>query len=443
MMMNTNKKITASLFVLVLALVVVGTAKFCAAYGEGYPPPAPQLVSPSNSILVTIGSLTLTWNAIPHANYYNVAYIGESDYSQGLDLWAAFSDGTYSQNLQNTEYTITEEYLRDVMVYNTARSDDTFYWKVNANVDSVYYWPESWSPFSEAWCFNVLKWPAAWVDNTYWEAWTYDNSLEMIDYQTYLNRSYWGRPSPGYWELDTIPITISHTPHLRWTDRSTDQQPKPVNFADRYRVQLSASSAFDSLIADITTENISYTTPALSPGAYYWRVRSETNDGQLVTEWNSPRKFVIASGPTGTMGVSVSISQTSQSGANGATLTYTVTVNNTGNASDNYSLTVTDDAGWSPSVSPTSLLNILSGSSGAATLSVTIPSGAVDGTIDSITVTATSQTNNTVENSATCTAIVAAGGGATGGGTSPVVYVGVAVVIVAILGAILVVIKPF
>jgi len=95
--------------------------------------------------------------------------------------------------------------------------------------------------------------------------------------------------------LDIIPITISHTAHLSWTDRSTDQQQKPVNFADRYRVQLSTSSNFESLIVDATTENTSYTTSELSPDAYYWRVRSETNGG-LVTEWNTPRKFVIASG---------------------------------------------------------------------------------------------------------------------------------------------------
>jgi len=198
-MMMKIKKITATLFVLFLALVMMGMVNLCAAYGEGYPPPAPQLVSPQDGILVTIDSLTLTWNAISHANSYYVSYIRETYKNQGLDLWAAFMSPP-SQNLQDTEYTIPEEYLSDVLVYNTP-NDDTFYWKVNANVDSDYYWPESWSPYSEIWSFNVLKWPAARVDNTYWGAWTSDNSLETIDYQTYLDLSYGGglAPAIGSW----------------------------------------------------------------------------------------------------------------------------------------------------------------------------------------------------------------------------------------------------
>jgi uncharacterized repeat protein (TIGR01451 family) len=101
--------------------------------------------------------------------------------------------------------------------------------------------------------------------------------------------------------------------------------------------------------------------------------------------------------------VSVSITPTSQSRADNATLAYTVTVSNTGDVSDNYILTVNDNAGWSPIVSSTSF-NVFAGSSGSATLSVTIPSNAIGGTIDNITVTATSQADNTVSGSASCTA---------------------------------------
>jgi hypothetical protein len=108
-------------------------------------------------------------------------------------------------------------------------------------------------------------------------------------------------------------------------------------------------------------------------------------------------------------GVSVSISPTSQSGANGATLIYTVTINNTGNVSDNYSLTVSDTASWLTSVSPTSL-TVPAGSNGTSTLTVTVPSlivtapsSEVVGTIDNIKVTA----NGTgVNSSASCTAQV-------------------------------------
>jgi uncharacterized membrane protein len=104
--------------------------------------------------------------------------------------------------------------------------------------------------------------------------------------------------------------------------------------------------------------------------------------------------------------VDVSISPSSQNGAEGATLTYTVTItNNRGDASDNYVLTVADNAQWSTSISPTSLL-IPAFDFGTATLNVTIPDNAVLGTIDNITVMATSQADNTVGDSAGCTAQV-------------------------------------
>lgn len=105
-------------------------------------------------------------------------------------------------------------------------------------------------------------------------------------------------------------------------------------------------------------------------------------------------------------GVSVSISPSLQIAVNGATLTYTVTVLNTGNVSDNYSLVVSDNASpsWSPSVSPT-LLTVSAGSSGNSLLRVTVPSGGANGAIDNLTVTV----NGTgVSDSSSCTAQVAA-----------------------------------
>jgi uncharacterized repeat protein (TIGR01451 family) len=104
--------------------------------------------------------------------------------------------------------------------------------------------------------------------------------------------------------------------------------------------------------------------------------------------------------------VGVSISPNSQVGENGATLTYTVTVNNTGNVSDNYSLAVSDNAGptWSPSLSNHVVVNLAPGASDNENLIVTIPSNVIVGTIDNITVTATSNTDNTVSGSDSCTA---------------------------------------
>jgi hypothetical protein len=89
-----------------------------------------------------------------------------------------------------------------------------------------------------------------------------------------------------------------------------------------------------------------------------------------------------------TKGVNVTISPTYENGPNGAVLTYTVTVTNTGNVSNTYNLTATNTAGWSENVSPASL-TIPAFSNGNATLSVKVPSNAIGGTIDNVTVTAT------------------------------------------------------
>jgi hypothetical protein len=104
-----------------------------------------------------------------------------------------------------------------------------------------------------------------------------------------------------------------------------------------------------------------------------------------------------------TRSVSVSISPNDSIGQGEVTLIYKIMINNTGDVPDNYSLRIIDNAGWSPRVLPTSLLNVSPGENRNATLSVTVPSNAVGGT-DNMTVTATSQTDNTVSGSASCTA---------------------------------------
>jgi uncharacterized membrane protein len=102
-----------------------------------------------------------------------------------------------------------------------------------------------------------------------------------------------------------------------------------------------------------------------------------------------------------TRGVSVSISPVESEGMQGRGLSYTVAVTNTGNVTDNYDLTASDNAGWSPSISEDSL-EVPAGENHTATLSVTVPDDAAPGTRDRITVTATSQENGAVTASASC-----------------------------------------
>ena len=102
-------------------------------------------------------------------------------------------------------------------------------------------------------------------------------------------------------------------------------------------------------------------------------------------------------------GVDVSILPDNQSGLPGGTLSYVVTITNTGTLDDNYDLTTSDDAGWGLSISPT-LLEVPAGENGSSTLGVIIPENAIPCTSDTITITATSQLDSLVSDSATCIA---------------------------------------
>jgi len=96
--------------------------------------------------------------------------------------------------------------------------------------------------------------------------------------------------------------------------------------------------------------------------------------------------------------VEVSISENYQSAPAGTTLSYAVTVKNTGNFVDNYILTVSDTENWGLSLDNTRFENVGPNQKRTTTLNVAIPGNAVPCTEDNITVTATSLTNNTVEN---------------------------------------------
>lgn len=129
---------------------------------------------------------------------------------------------------------------------------------------------------------------------------------------------------------------------------------------------------------------------------------------------------------TVTGGVEVSISPENKTGLPSETLTFAVTVTNTGRYADNYDLVVTGDAGWGATLSENVLLNVEGGASGTVTLSVIIPEEAAPGTKDNIIVTATSQTDLNISDFASCMAN--AGKKSSTGFPLPAIAVGVVVI---------------
>ncbi|MCJ7664296.1 MAG: hypothetical protein MUO24_08655, partial [Desulfobacterales bacterium] len=111
--------------------------------------------------------------------------------------------------------------------------------------------------------------------------------------------------------------------------------------------------------------------------------------------------------PSVSHAVSVTAYPAEDNGSPGSVLNYTVTVTNIGTEEDTYTLNVSDNAGWGPSILPSSLtLGI--GESENATLNIMIPMGAVPGTRDLIIITATSQKDTTISDNTSCIAHVVA-----------------------------------
>ncbi len=99
----------------------------------------------------------------------------------------------------------------------------------------------------------------------------------------------------------------------------------------------------------------------------------------------------------------MTVTPSENSGPPGSELYYTVIVTNVGTEDDNYTLEVSDNAGWTLALSD-DLLEVPSGENKTTTLSVTIPGDAVPCTRDKITVVATSRTENIVADNASCIA---------------------------------------
>jgi len=188
-------------------------------------------------------------------------------------------------------------------------------------------------------------------------------------------------------------ITDDNTPTFDWSD---------VTGAENYDLLIDDNPDFSSPEVQVTVPVSTYTsTVKLPDDNYSWKVRARDAAGNI-SGWSSVWTLLIK---TIVRRVEVSISPENRSGPPGETLNYAVTVKNTGSTDDTYTLSAVGAEGWSVSIEPTSLI-LAAGTSGDATLSVRIPTGAIENDSMTVTVTAKSMADPSVTGSDTCVTVV-------------------------------------
>jgi len=202
-------------------------------------------------------------------------------------------------------------------------------------------------------------------------------------------------PPPELLEPADGAATTDTTPTFRWVAVADNSMPVT------YRLQVDNDPGFSSPEIDVLglIDNAYTPTSGLPHKNYSWRVQARDNAGN-VGAWSSVRTLLI----TVARGVNVTISPSENGGMPGETLTYRVTVKNTGNVRDSYVLTVSDNMNWGPKLSDNRLDNVQPGENKITTLSITIPGGAVHDARDNIIVVANSLENAEVKDNASCIA---------------------------------------
>jgi uncharacterized membrane protein len=112
-------------------------------------------------------------------------------------------------------------------------------------------------------------------------------------------------------------------------------------------------------------------------------VKATSNDNLAVFDNESCLAHVSVA-----QGVDISISPSYQSGSPRSVLSYTITITNTGNVLNSYTLTVDDNENWGPTLDENLFRNVAPGENRQTTLRVTVPDNAVPGTDDNIVVAA-------------------------------------------------------
>jgi uncharacterized membrane protein len=205
-------------------------------------------------------------------------------------------------------------------------------------------------------------------------------------------------------QFDAQALTDEESNTGKWTLHGWDY----VDVSNQLEADFAASNTYASFRLTWTGDNESVPSIGIDDGRFLV-IDSENNAVSLVLassrydgsgQGSDPYLEIVYVPP---YAVSASISPKVESGQANDVLSYTVAVRNTGNLDDNYLLTVSDNSGWGPTISPTSIF-VPSGSTGEATLTVTVPDNAAPGTSDNLIVTATSTGNPLISSSDSCIA---------------------------------------
>lgn len=209
----------------------------------------------------------------------------------------------------------------------------------------------------------------------------------------------YGLELPAGGSLGGLPgTTVTHT--LTITNTGT--------VADSYSLALSGNSWVSSL----TTDNIS-----LDPGASaQFGVAVSIPPGTLTTESDTVSVTATSQGD-GTKSDTADLTTTvlpafgvvlsgdsTLAGPPGATVTYALTLSNSGGTADSYGLAIAGNS-WATTLSASSV-SLAPGASATVYAGVAIPAGAADGATDAVTVTANSEGDPSVNDSAILTTTV-------------------------------------